>query len=263
MIFSFLVRQMVYPAPPVRVPSPPPEPFEEVWLDSGGVQLSAWWLPPPDGRPGAPVALMLHGNGENLETMRRAGLFHDFQGLGVGVLALDYPGYGRSGGTSREDDIIAGTDVAWSWLEQRAGDRPKALVGWSLGAAVAIEVAARRGEAVDGLVLLSPWDSLEAVARAHFPGPMVGWLLRERYDSVEAAGSVAASTLVIHGADDRIIPVELGRAVYEALPEPKLWVELPGVGHNDLLAQPVVWHELGRFLGSLVGESEPESSGGS
>lgn len=250
-MLGFVVRKMVYPAPPVRVPSPPPAPLEEVWLESGRNRLSAWWLPPPGDRPGAPVVLMLHGNGENLETMRRVGLFDDFRALGAGVFAVDYPGYGLSSGTSKEGQILDGAESAWDWLATRHADRPKVLAGWSLGAAVAAEVASRRGEEVDGLVLLSPWDSLASVARIHFPGLLVDRLLPERYDSMESALEVASPTLVVHGAEDRIIPVRLGRLLFEALPEPKRWVEVPDAGHNDLLGRPVVWQELGRFLSSL------------
>src|SRR4051812_11337523 len=75
-----LVRQLVYPAPPVRVPSPPPPPLRELALTAGGQPVSAWWQPPP--ATGAPVVLMLHGNGENLETMRQSGVFADFARLG-------------------------------------------------------------------------------------------------------------------------------------------------------------------------------------
>src|SRR4051794_35213668 len=82
-----LVRQLIYPAPPVHVPSPPPAPLHELPLTAGGERIGAWWQPPPS--PGAPVMLMLHGNGENLETMRQSGLFADFARLGAGVLAID------------------------------------------------------------------------------------------------------------------------------------------------------------------------------
>jgi uncharacterized protein len=249
-----MIRQMVYPAPPVRVPSPPPKPLEEVWITSGSDRLAAWWLEPAEGSPGAPSLLMLHGNGENLETMRRAGLFEDFDRLGVGILALDYPGYGRSTGKASEAAIVDGAEAAWSWLEGRAVQGPRVLAGWSLGAAAAIQVAARQGAAVDGLVLLSPWDSLAAVARLHFPAVLVDGLLPERYASAEAAPQVATPALVIHGAEDRIIPARLGRLLYEALPEPRRWVEVPGAGHNDLLAQPRVWEEIERFLAALAAE---------
>ena len=152
------IRQMIYPAPPVRVPSPPPQPLVEVPLAAeDGARISAWWLPPP--RPDAPAVLMLHGNGENLETMRQAGLFADFAALGAGVLAVDYPGYGLSQGTPGEEANVAAAEAAWRWLREHHRG-PAVVAGWSLGAAVAVQVAARRGDEVDALVLLSGWVRL-------------------------------------------------------------------------------------------------------
>jgi len=119
-------------------------------LAAGGLAVSAWWLAPgapqrpgaggaeepaprTSGDPHAPLVLMLHGNGENLETMRQAGLFEDFRRAGAGVLAIDYPGYGRSEGTPSEQANLAAAEAAWSWLREHvagggggggAGGRP-------------------------------------------------------------------------------------------------------------------------------------------
>lgn len=260
-----VVRSMIYPAPPVRVPSPPPSPLVEVPLEAGGHAVSAWYLPPPKSATDeavpqaanvAPVVLMLHGNGENLETMRQADLFADFGALGAGVLAIDYPGYGRSEGTPSEETNLAAAGAAWKWLGSNAAGHPRVIAGWSLGAAVAAQLAVRGGEDTAGVMLLSPWDRLVEVARLHFPAWLVGPLLPERYDSAAAAAHVRAPSLVVHGDRDDIIPVELGRRLYESLPEPKRWVEVRGAGHNDLLARRETWEAITAFLAD-VGGSRP------
>lgn len=252
-----VVRSMVYPAPPIRVPSPPPAPLVEVPLQAGGHAVSAWYLPPPtsasggEAQPGgavAPVVLMLHGNGENLETMRQVELFDDLGALGAGVLAVDYPGYGRSEGTPAEASNIAAAEAGWEWLSRNAAGHPRIVAGWSLGAAVAAQVAARHGGDAAGVMLLSPWDRLVELARLHYPAWLVDRLLPERYDSVEAAARIAAPALVVHGDHDTIIPIALGRRLHEALPEPKRWVEVPGAGHNDLLARRETWEAIAAFL---------------
>lgn len=245
------VRSMVYPAPAVRVPSPPPAPLVEVPLEADGHAVSAWWLPPP--RAGAPALLMLHGNGENLETMRAAGLFDEFHRLGAGVLAVDYPGYGRSAGSPREAANVAAAEAGWRWLEREQGAAPRAIAGWSLGAAVAAQVAARHGAAVDGLLLLSPWDRLVEVAALHFPRWLVSRALPERYDTVDAASRIACRSLVVHGERDDLIPAALGRRAYEALPEPKRWLAVRGAGHNDLLSREEVWRAVAEFLAAVEG----------
>jgi len=240
------VRHMVYPAPPVRVPSPPPAGLEEVRLTAGAQPVSAWWQPPP--QAGAPVVLMLHGNGENLETMQQGGVFDDFARLGAGVLAIDYPGYGRSGGTPGQATNTAAAEAAWDWLRAHARGARCVLAGWSLGAAVASQVAARRPAEPAALVLLSGWNRLPDVAGLHFPQWIVEATLPERYDSAAAVAGVRCPALVVHGETDPIIPVALGRALFAALPEPKRWVEVSGAGHNDLLARAEVWRAIAEVL---------------
>lgn len=240
-----VVRQMLYPAPPVRVPSPPPQPLVEVPLEANGRAVSAWFQPPP---VAAPVVLMLHGNGENLETMRQSGLFADFATTGAGVLAIDYPGYGRTPGTPSESNNLTAAEAAWTWLLRNHDDHAPVIAGWSLGAAIAAQLAAKHHDEPAGVMLLSAWDRLDAVARLHFPNWMVSALLSERYDSIAAAKQITAPTLLVHGDRDTIIPIELGRNLHESFSASKQWVEVRGAGHNDLLARPETWQEIRVFL---------------
>jgi uncharacterized protein len=259
LMMDSVVRSMLYPAPPGRPPSPPPSPLVEVPLEAGGRAVSAWYLPPGvdgAGSSTAPLVLWLHGNGENLETMRQVGLFADLATSGVGVLAIDYPGYGRSAGTPSEPANLAAAEAAWQWILQHRDGRPLVIAGWSLGAGVAAQLAAAHRDQVAGVMLLSAWDRLDAVARLHFPGWMVGALLSDRYDSIAAAARIGGPTLVVHGDRDTIIPIELGRHLFAALPDPKQWIEVPGVGHNDLLSRPEAWQAIHSFL-SQRGEHRP------
>jgi hypothetical protein len=252
-VFDFLGRQMLYPAPAFAVPSPPPVPLEEVRLElgSGGGEVIGWAFEhPPDAERDRPrtAVVFFHGNGENLATMQLAGLYDDFERLGVHFLAVDYPGYGRSRGTPSEASLVAAGEAGLAWLERRFPDSPKAVAGWSLGAAVAVQVARRQGARVDRLALLSAWDDLTSLAAAHFPRWLVSMGLPDRYDSLAAAPEIAAPTLMIHGTRDQIIPIVHGERLYAAFGERARMVRVPDAGHNDLLARPVVWEELARFL---------------
>lgn len=245
LLYGCGVRSLIYPAPPVRVPSPAPPPLLEVSLDSGGKPVSAWRLP---GEAGRSCVLYFHGNGENLETLRQSGLFGDFARLGVEVLAIDYPGYGRSAGEPSEAANLEAAEAALAWARYERPDAKVTVCGWSLGAAVAIQLAARHPADVDRLVLMSPWSSLRDVARLHYPAFMVGALLSERYDSLAVASGVRAPTLLVHGEDDAIIPVQQGETLSRALGGEARFVRVPGAGHNDLLGEPATWHHLGDFL---------------
>jgi pimeloyl-ACP methyl ester carboxylesterase len=250
MIDSF-ARQMLYPAPPVPVPTPPPPPLAEVWLNLPKGERVLAWTSKEAAPEGAPVVVFFHGNGENLETLRYAGLLEDFRRLGIAFLATDYPGYGRSSGTPSEEGLLATGEAAVAWARKQHPGRPVVVCGWSLGAAVAVAMAARHPEEVAGLIALSPWTTLDEIARLIFPGFAVKALLRERYDSLAAARQIRVPALVIHGEMDDIIPVEQGERVAKALAGGR-WVSVPRAGHNDLMGQPVVWQEIGRFLAGLA-----------
>lgn len=249
MLNSF-VRQSVYPAPSVPVPSPPPAPLEEVRLRlPSGDEVVGWaWTAPS---PEAPVLLYFHGNGENLETLRWAGLYEELSALGASFLALDYPGYGRSTGSPSEAGLLAAGEAALTWAGERYPQAPTVPCGWSLGAAVAIHLAAEHPEAVSGLIAMSSWTSLHDVASILFPRLLIQALVSERYDSLAKAPRVRCPALVIHGRRDFIIPFRQGEKVAGALGGASRFVAVPQAGHNDLLGQSQVWREIAAFLRDL------------
>jgi pimeloyl-ACP methyl ester carboxylesterase len=250
-VLDAFVRQMLYPAPLVAVGAPPAG-LVEVELPIGGGERAIGWAGGAGAAPGRPVALFFHGNGENLETMRRAGLYEELARLDVPYLAVDYPGYGRSDGTASEESLLAAAEAALAWAESEHPGGPVVACGWSLGAAVAVQLAARHPDEVAGLALLAPWTELAELAAIHFPAPFVRTVLRGQYDSLAAAARIATPVLVVHGGRDTIIPVEHGERVARALGNAR-WVRVERAGHNDLLAFPEVWAELELFFASIGG----------
>ncbi len=243
-VLSFLPRTLLYPAPQVRVP-PAPSPWLEVAIPlPDGTHLHGWW------REGGErlVLLFFHGNGENLGTLAGSPFLEQLAGLGAAALVVDYPGYGRSPGRPCEAALHAAADASLLWAEGHATGRPVVAWGWSLGAAVAIPLAARAGEHLAGLIAASPWTRLEDVATEHFPRFLVHLLLSERYDSLAAGIAVRVPALVLHGNRDPIIPVSHGRRVAATLAGPTRYVEIPGAGHNDLFSHPLAWRAVVSFL---------------
>ena len=194
-----------------------------------GLDLAAWFLPPP---PGHPVLLYLHGNGGSLAD--RTGRAQRFAGHGWGVLMLEYRGYGGNPGTPGEEGFAADALGALAFLaEQGVPSTRTAVYGESLGTGVAVRVAAERPTAA--VVLNSPYTSITDMARLQYPFLPVRWLLRHPFDTLSRIAHVRAPLLVMQGARDTVIPPAMGRAVFDAASEPKeMWVSELG-GHEDVL----------------------------
>jgi len=121
--------------------------------------------------------------------------------------------------------------------------------GESLGSAVAVDLASRRPCA--GLVLEAPFTSTRDMASRILPvaGPLLIW----SYNSKSKIGQVRAPLLIMHGDRDEVVPFDLGRALYEAAPEPKTFWQIPGAGHNDIIptAGPAYRERLRSFYQTL------------
>jgi pimeloyl-ACP methyl ester carboxylesterase len=111
---------------------------------------------------------------------------------------------------------------------------------------VATHVAGRRP--VRGVVLISPYDSMVALARHHYPFLPVRWLLRHRFDSIARAPGIRTPLLAIAGERDAVVPPERSWRLYEAWGGPKRWVVIPGVNHDDLGRQRPFWEPIRAFL---------------
>lgn len=171
------------------------------------------------------------------------------QPLGLRVVLAEYPGYGGRAGSPTEARLVS-DGLGTVRLVRAAFDGPVYVWGESLGAAVAAAVSHAAGSEVAGLVLITPWDTLAAVTRAHY-----GWLpsrvlLRDRYDSLAHVAAYRGPVAVLLAAHDEIVPGELSRRLYARSAEPRrLWV-FEGVGHNDWPsdAHEVWWQQVVEFL---------------
>ena len=243
----------------IYFPSPGPVPSaarlfpggRDVVLDTeDGKALGAWYLPAPSGQRG-PAVIVFNGNGG--DRSGRAILAVGLSRLGMSVLLFDYRGYGGNPGTPSEKGLAADARAAQAWLvAQPEVDRDRMVYfGESLGAAVAIGLAMERPPAA--LVLRSPFTSLAEVGRVHYPWLPVGWLLSDRYPSIDRIGSLSVPVMVIAGDRDDIVPESLSRKLYDAARDPKRYLLVPGTGHNDLelVGGDRMIEEVGRFLSDM------------
>ncbi|GKS60022.1 alpha/beta hydrolase [Nitrospira sp.] len=224
-------------------------PLEDVWIRTPtGSQIFGWFV---EASRGAPVVLWCHGNAGNL-THRLENL-RDLHGLGLSVLVFDYRGYGRSPGHPSEPGLYEDALAAFDYLIVRRRIRPERVVlfGRSLGGVVAGEVASQRP--ASGLILESTFPSIESVAKIHYWGLPVHLLLGARFRLVDRLPHLSLPTLVIHGDQDDIIPLSLGRAVFEGIKGRREWYVVHGAGHNDLpwVGGRTYYARLNEFVGTL------------
>ena len=235
---------------PDRQVGPPPAGVEERDIATeDGLRLHAWYVPPRDG---GPVLLWSHGNAGNIDS-RRA-LLPALAARGLGVLAYDYRGYGRSEGSPSEAGVYLDATAAFDALVTRGTD-PTTIVcfGESLGGAVSIEVATRRR--CGAVVAVSTFTRLADVARRHY-GPL-GLLAGNRFDSLARLPRLSAPVLVAHGDQDEIVPFELGERLFAAASPPKRFVRLTGADHNDALGRPALLDAIARFAREAVTRRRP------
>ncbi len=184
--------------------------------------------------PGAPTLVCFHGNGEEL--VDQVSLVRALMDQRVGVLAVEYPGYGLARAQkATEASLYAAAERALGYL-RGSGVAPSdvVLVGFSLGSGVAAEMA-KRGLG-RRLVLLAPYTSIPDMVSRFVPIVPTSLLVGDRFDTIGKAPSLDLPALVVHGDADPVIPVEMGRKVASALPQATLTI-VRGGHHNDLFVR--------------------------
>ncbi len=219
-------RMIFFPIKGIPVVTENAAPHEDVFFETAdGKKLHGWFVPAETS--GAPVVLFLHGNAGNIgHRWEKIRILHD---LGVSVFIFDYRGYGQSEGEPSEAGIYKDTDAACAYLAKRGLAPEKVIVyGESIGGAFAIDLAARTS--VQALVVEDTFTSVRAMVRRTMP-LIPTFVLATQLDSLSKISKVNAPKLIVHSADDEMVPFEMGRALFDAAAEPKKFVRLRG-GHN-------------------------------
>ncbi len=200
---------------------------EEVELKtSDGERLVAWHVAP---RAGKPIVLYFQGNGGGLDL--RAHRFAALVSDGLGLLAMNYRGYGGSSGRPSEEGLLRDAAAAHDFAAARYGADRIVLWGESLGTGVAVALAAERP--VARVLLESPFTSAAAIAASVYWFVPVRVLMHDQFHSDRRIANVTAPVLVLHGERDTVVPIRFGEQLYALVRAPKQFVRLPAAGHND------------------------------
>jgi len=223
---------------------------EEVELPGGnGETLIAWYV---KADPGQPTFLYFHGNAGN--AAGRAEKFEMMRTGGAGVFYLNNRGYGGSTGKPTEKDNVADAVTAYDYLRGQGVDAGTiVLYGESLGSGQAVKLGG--SHKVRAVVLEAPLTSTVDVGKSTYFFLPLGMILTDKFHNEINIRAVEVPVLILHGALDSVIPVDMGKRVYEAANDPKL-LELFEEGHHSDLFDHGAWERVGNFLESTPGPGD-------
>ncbi len=215
----------------------------ERWIEVPGARLSALHL---QRRGARGVVFYLHGNAGNLDSWFVNAEF--WRGTGFDLFMLDYRGYGKSTGRIQSQaQLEADVRAAWVAVAPLYAGRRIVLFGRSLGSGLAAGLAAELQP--DLTVLVSPYTSLRALARQHYPWVPAA-LLRYPLATDEALAGVRTPVLLVHGGRDELIPAAQSRQLAAIAPKATLLL-VPEAGHNDIQLFPAYLDGLRAALDAL------------
>lgn len=198
----------------------------EVSLDVPGARLSALHLKLP--RPKG-LVFFLHGNAGSLQNWFVNVDF--YRRANYDLFMLDYRGYGKSTGRiASEAQLRADVRMAWEQVAPLYKGLPRVVYGRSLGTGLAAGLAAEVGPELT--VLVSPYSSMQALMREHFP-LVPPALLRYPLDTGLAAAQIGRPLLLVHGTQDPLIAPAHSVALRAQAPAARL-VYIEGAAHNDV-----------------------------
>lgn len=210
------------------------------------------------GRPDSPAIVFTHGNAGHM--IDRVPWIQGGVPAGWTALLLDYRGYGLSDGSPSVAGLKKDARAAVEFVLERTDNDVLYLYGRSLG--VPLAAYASQYHKTEGIILESGLPDARSVAPHFMPMPGVQYLVGIDLDTVEYIQSAQKThgpmrKLVVHGTEDRILPVQLGRKLFEAIPEPKEKLFVEGAGHNNLrlIAGDRYDETVRKFLTETSGES--------
>lgn len=214
--------------------------FKEIsFQTSDGLKLVGWYKKPEKQKI---TLLYLHGNAGHFA--HRLPLVQSYIARGYGIFLFSYRGYGGNPGKPHEKGLYLDAKAALKALKKQGQDCI-VLFGESIGSAVAIELATQ--SKVQGLILKSPFNSLNRLARYHYP--MLSFIKTwDKFDSLKKIKNISdIPTLFLHGEEDTIVPLAFTKELYNKANGPKKLIIYPHKGHNDL-ASKQLYQDVLEFL---------------
>lgn len=208
-------------------------------LDRPGATLRGWLVNPELVQE--KLLIYYGGNAEDIFQN-----IDEFRDINAASLFVCYRGYGPSDGRPGEKQLFADSLAVIDDINNRYSPREVFLIGRSLGSGVACYAAARRK--VQGAVLITPYDSIEELAKASYPWLPVSLLLKHRFASIAQLDRISCPLLVIYGGLDRVVPPRHTRKLLEHLVGKNEVVYLDRADHGNIDMFPEYWQAILEFI---------------
>ena len=162
--------------------------------------------------------LFLHGNAGSLEN--RIHKINHFKDMNINFLLVAWRGFSGNKGKPTEKGLYEDARSAVAWLKSKGVKENNIIIyGESLGTGVATEIAQNKNFA--GIILESPFTSMIDAGKDKYPYLPVRLLLKDKYESNKKLRNINSPILIMHGKVDNIVPVRMGKEMYEIANEPK------------------------------------------
>jgi fermentation-respiration switch protein FrsA (DUF1100 family) len=227
--------------------SRPTFPYTQVTIPrTDGASQFAWKMDHPDARA---WLLFLHGNSATIASRVNIARYRQLRALGLSVLAPEYRGFAGLQGGPTEQSVYADARAAFDYLTGTLHVPPTriAIYGWSLGSAVAVDLAAHVDEAA--VILEGAPASLVGIGARRYPLFPVRLIMRNPFESIAKVDRVRSPMMFLHSPEDEIVPYEDGRRLYDRAQPPKRFVDVRG-GHIDAnqVDEAVFFNAIRAFL---------------
>jgi hypothetical protein len=178
----------------------------------------------------------------------------EFRDIKAASLFVAYRGYGPSSGAPGEAELFADSLAVIDDIISRYSPKKIFLIGRSLGSGVACYAAANKE--IQGAILITPYDSIENIARFNYPWLPVSLFLKHRFNSIHYLGRIACPLLVIHGGRDKVVPTERTENFINHIAGEKEIVFIEQADHGSIDMYPEYWTAILRFINRQENEVE-------
>ena len=224
---------LIFPTHAVPPAGPWPPRAERLSLKSAaGQELIGIHIPADEPAKEQTLVLGFGGNAWNGQDVAQYlhELFPDEE-----IVAFHYRGYAPSQGSPSAEALIADAPLIYDLAIERLEPKRVLAVGFSIGSGVAARLAETRN--LDGLILVTPFDSLKAVAQSMFPWLPIGPLFDHEIDAASAIEKLKVPVAIVAAERDEIVPTERTEGLRRRVPQLLFDRTIAGAGHNDIYAR--------------------------